>query len=190
MKRQILIAATALAVCSAVPAAAQSSNEGTSGQAMGTNAMDTDAAAMPAPGAVKTAKNFVPMAAVGNTFEIESSNLALTKSTNENVKAFAKKMVDDHSDAAMKMKQAVEDTGLTVPTGLDAKHKEHLDQLSAADGSEFDRMYVTMQQAAHEEAVTLFSAYSENGEDGPIKAFASETLPTLQEHKKMIDSME
>tara|TARA_R110002020_G_scaffold96615_1_gene231141 strand:+ start:515 stop:1093 length:579 start_codon:yes stop_codon:yes gene_type:complete len=192
MKRTIFTAAAALLLSASAPALAQSSNEGTSGQAMGTNAMDTDKAAMPAPQNVKTAKNFVPMAAVGNSFEIESSNLALTKSQDESVRKFAKTMVDDHSSAAMKMKQAVEksDTGLSVPTGLDAKHQEMLNQLSSADGSQFDAMYADMQSQAHEEAVALFTAYSQNGEDGPIKSFAADTLPTLKEHLSMVKTMQ
>ncbi|MCE7026826.1 DUF4142 domain-containing protein [Jiella avicenniae] len=192
MKRIVLTAAAALLMSGSAPALAQSSSEGSSGQAMGTNAMDTDQASMPAPQDVETAKNFVPMAAVGNSFEIESSNLALTKSQDENVRNFARTMVDDHSAAAMKMKQAVEesDTGLSVPTGLDAKHQEMLNQLSSADDSEFDAMYADMQAKAHEEAVTLFTAYSQNGEDGPIKTFAANTLPTLKQHQSMVDTMQ
>ncbi|NDW03320.1 DUF4142 domain-containing protein [Jiella pacifica] len=191
MKRIVVTAAAALLVSASAPALAQSSNEGSSGQAMGTNAMDTDQAAMPAPQNVKTATNFVPMAAVSNSFEVETSNLALIKSQDGNVRNFAQTMVDDHSTAGMKMKQAVQesDTELSVPTGLDARHQEMLNQLSAADDSQFDAMYMDMQGQAHEEAVALFTAYSENGEDGPVKTFAANTLPTLKEHLSMVKKM-
>ena len=191
MKTQFLTIAAVVALGLSAPAHAQTETTPDGGKAMGESAMDTDKAAMPAPQDVKTATNFVPMAAVSNSFEIESSNLALTKSTNEDVRSFAQRMLADHSDAAMKMKQAVEasKTGLSVPTGLDARHQTMLDQLSAADDSEFDAAYIAMQQKAHDEAVTLFTAYSKNGEDGPIKSFAADTLPTLEEHKQMVDGM-
>ncbi|WAP68165.1 DUF4142 domain-containing protein [Jiella pelagia] len=191
MQRKVLTVATALLLSASAPSLAQSSNEGSSGQAIGTNAMDTDKAPMPAPQNVKTAENFVPMAAVSNSFEIETSNLALTKSQDEDVRGFAQTMADDHSTAAMKMKQAVQEseTGLAVPTGLDARHQELLNQLSAADDSEFDAMYVTIQRQAHEEAVALFTAYSQNGEEGPIRIFAANTLPTLEKHLSMVKDM-
>lgn len=191
MKTQILTIAAVVALGLSAPAHAQTQAAPDGGAAMGESAMDTDKAAMPAPQNVKTATNFVPMAAVSNSFEIESSNLALTKSQNEDVRGFAEMMATDHSNAAMKMQQAVEEsgTGLTVPTGLDARHQTMLDELSAADDSEFDAAYIAMQQKAHDEAVTLLTAYSQNGEDGPIKTFAANTLPTLKEHKQMVDAM-
>ncbi|ORE98824.1 DUF4142 domain-containing protein [Aurantimonas sp. 22II-16-19i] len=191
MKTQFLTIAAIVALGLSAPAHAQTQAAPDGGAAMGESAMDTDKTAMPAPQNVKTATNFVPMAAVSNSFEIESSNLALTKSQNEDVRGFAEMMATDHSNAAMKMQQAVEEsgTGLTVPTGLDARHQTMLDELSAADDSEFDAAYIAMQQKAHDEAVTLFTAYSQNGEDGPIKTFAANTLPTLKEHKQMVDAM-
>jgi len=37
----------------------------------------------------------------------------------------------------------------------------------------------------HEKAVQLFSTEAQEGKDADIKAFASKTLPTLQEHLQM-----
>jgi putative membrane protein len=37
----------------------------------------------------------------------------------------------------------------------------------------------------HEKAVQLFSIEAQEGKDADIKAFASKTLPTLQEHLQM-----
>nr|WP_281065453.1 DUF4142 domain-containing protein [Jiella sonneratiae] len=153
--------------------------------------MDTDKAPAPAPENVKSAKNFVPMAATGNTFEIDSSNLALTKSTDDAVRSFAKRMVEDHSDAATGLKEAVRGskTDVAVPTGLDARHQQMMDTLNADDESAFDADYVAMQHQAHVETVALFEAYAKNGEDGPIRTFAEKTLPTLKEHLQMVEKL-
>jgi putative membrane protein len=37
----------------------------------------------------------------------------------------------------------------------------------------------------HEKAVQLFSTEAKEGQDADIKAFANNTLPTLQEHLQM-----
>ncbi|MBP0616940.1 DUF4142 domain-containing protein [Jiella mangrovi] len=191
MQRKILGPITAFVLAASLPAFAQSERTPDGGEAMGTNAMDTDKGPTPAPQDVKTAADFVPLAAVGNSFEIETSNLALTKSTDEAVREFARRMNADHSEAAVKLQQAVEQSksGLAIPTGLDARHQELLNELSAADDGDFDAEYVAMQRQAHEEAVALFSAYSTNGEDGPIKEMAASTLPTLKEHQQMVGDL-
>ena len=192
MKRTLLSLTAALSLAVAAPALAQSSNNGTSGKAMGTSAMQNDAAPMPAPQNVKTAANFVPMAAVANSFEIESSNVALQKSKSKAVHEFAKTMVNDHSAAGEKLKAAVKQSKMdvTVPNGLDAKHKQMLDELQSASSDSFDAKYIKMQSKAHDEAIALFTAYSKNSEKGPIRQFAAKTLPTLKKHKQMVEKLQ
>ncbi|MCB8838696.1 DUF4142 domain-containing protein [Aurantimonas sp. VKM B-3413] len=192
MKRTLLSLTAALSLAVAAPALAQSSNNGTTGKAVGTSAMQNDAAPKPAPQNVKTAANFVPMAAVSNSFEIESSNLALQKSKSQAVHDFAKTMVNDHSAAGDKLKAAVKQSKMdvAVPNGLDARHKQMLNDLQAAPSDSFDAKYIQMQSKAHDEAVALFTAYSKNGEKGPIREFATKTLPTLKQHKQMVQKLQ
>jgi len=73
----------------------------------------------------------------------------------------------------------------TLPTALDAEHQAKLDQLKAKTGKEFDQAYDKMQLQAHEDAVALFEAYSKNGENADLKAWAAKTLPHLKEHLAM-----
>ncbi len=68
------------------------------------------AAGLPAPTAT-----FVAMAAAGNLFEIQSSELALRRSHSGAVREFANRMVTDHNAAAAKFKQAMADAKLTPP---------------------------------------------------------------------------
>ena len=65
---------------------------------------------------------------------------------------------------------------------LDPKHAQLLDQLRKASGDEFDRLYVTIQVQAHQEAVSLFQNYAQNGDNQQLKQWAQKTLPDLQNH--------
>ena len=149
------------------------------------------------PGAKKVdseTKNFVKNARVGGTFEIETSKLALEKTQNADIRSFAERMVTDHTNASEKLEQIVSGEAIKVdePTSadkLDKKHQAMLDKLRKADGAQFDRLYVQMQQDAHNEAVTLFSKYAKGGDNAALKSFAQETLPTLQDHKKHVAGM-
>ncbi|MBS9719309.1 DUF4142 domain-containing protein [Tianweitania sp. BSSL-BM11] len=129
---------------------------------------------------------FVAMASSSNMFEIESSKLAEDKSKSDDVKAFAEQMIKDHIKAGEEMKAAAGD----MPAAkLDPKHQDLLDKLKAAEGDDFDKQYVDMQKKAHTEAITLFTNYSQSGDDEKLVAFAKKTLPTLEMHKEHVEKL-
>lgn len=133
---------------------------------------------------------FVAQAAFGNMFEIESSKLALDRSKSAPVKAFAQHMVDDHSAAAVKFKEAVLDAKLAMPPDkLDARRQAVLGELAAKQGAEFDKAYIAAQYQAHVETVELFKGYAQAGEDKRMSAFAAEMLPKLQAHLDQVAKM-
>lgn len=68
---------------------------------------------------------------------------------------------------------------------LDARHADMLNQLAAARGAQFDRLYGRMQRMAHEEAIALFTAQAQSGADPSYRNFAAQALPTLEEHYAM-----
>jgi putative membrane protein len=136
-----------------------------------------------------TAQDFVNKAAVGGMFEVESSNLAGSAAMDDTVKDFATMMVTDHTAANTKLKTVAEEQKLTVPAALEAKHQAMLDKLNGAKGEAFDQAYVQAQRDAHDEAVSLFEDYSQNGDNALLKTFATETLPTLKMHQEKIETI-
>jgi putative membrane protein len=133
-----------------------------------------------------SSEDFVQKASIANEFEIESSKIALDKSQNADVKRFAQKIIKDHTKTASDMDEAVRASKLEVtpPTTLDEKHQKMLDKLQNVPASKFNRDYISMQQAAHKEAISLFKDYSKNGNNASLKDFASQTLPDLEDHLK------
>jgi putative membrane protein len=138
-------------------------------------------------------KNFVKNARIGGAFEVQSSKLALQKSQDADIRSFAERMVTDHTQAGEKLEQTVSGQGISIDQpsagALDKKHQGMLDKLNSANGAQFDRLYIRMQQDAHKEAVTLFSKYAKSGDNDALKSFAQETLPTLQDHQKHVTQM-
>ena len=187
MMNRILTTAAILGLALA-PALAQDKAPTANGKSEAKSAMEPAKGDRPMPSKVWRAADFVPMAAIGNTFEIQSSNLALQKSKNKAIQAFATKMGEDHSTAATNLAAAVDQskTKTPVPLDLDAGHENMFRQLQTAQTPDFDKLFIKMQTKAHDEAIALFEAFSKNGPDGPLKDFASKTLPTLKEHRQMI----
>ena len=113
-----------------------------------------------------SAQEFVNKVAISDMFEIQASQLALSKQADADTKPFAEKMVQDHQKTSSELKGVVEGSmvKLTLPTSLDSEHQKMLNELNAKSGKDFDQTYDQIQVKAHREAVALFEAYSKSGE--------------------------
>ena len=134
-------------------------------------------------------RNFIMDAAMGGMMEVELGRVAAEKGMSDAVKQFGQRMVDDHSKANSELMSLASSKGITLPTELDAKHREHVTKLSAMSGADFDREYTKMMVSDHRKDVSEFEKQSTRGIDPDLKAFASKTLPTLQEHLRMAEAL-
>jgi putative membrane protein len=130
-------------------------------------------------------KKFLTEAAEGGMMEVEAGKVAAAQATDPDVKAFGQKMVDDHTKANDKLKQLAADKGLTLPTDMGTMDKHNLDKLKKATGADFDRLYMSDMVKDHKKDVSDFDHASKSAKDSDVKAFAADTLPTLQDHLKM-----
>ena len=143
-------------------------------------------AAAPAP----TTAVFAAAVASGNRFGIDSSKLALSKSTSKSVKAFAQRMIDHHRVAEGKFNHAVAEAKLPPPPAkLAAEQRAVLADLKGKKAAAFDKAYIEVQYKAQVETVDLFKAYAEVGDNARMQVFAQEMLPTLQSHLDQVGKM-
>ena len=120
--------------------------------------------------------------------EVELGKLATQKAASDQVKQFGSRMVEDHSKANDELKQIATAKGMTLPTDLDAKHKNEMAKMQKLSGAQFDRAYMDAMVKDHKETVALFRTQSNSGKDSDLKGFAAKTLPHLEEHLKMAQS--
>jgi putative membrane protein len=167
----------------------------TAGQAAGQAASSTKEAASSTKEAAKSAsgqlskadKKFAKAAMQSDWAELQIGNLALQKSTNDQVKKIAKKIVDDHTLTADALRAMAPNKGLTLPTQTDAKHVVMMSKMSGYSPEEFDKAFLEGQSKDHHMVVEMFQKESSNGNDPDLKAFAAKYLPAIQEHTQMID---
>jgi putative membrane protein len=161
------------------------------GAATGVLLASTVFAAIPSFAQAQSMQDFVKKVAISDMFEIRSSELALTKQPDADTKPFAEKMISDHRKTSTELKDLV-DSGkvkAALPAGLDPEHQKILDELRTKDGKEFDRRYDQIQLTTHREAVSLFEAYSKNGDHPDLRRWAATTLPHLKEHLTMAEKL-
>jgi putative membrane protein len=134
-------------------------------------------------------EKFVEKAAQGGMAEVELGQLATQKASSDDVKKFGQRMVDDHSKANEELKQVAGSKGIDLPMSLNAKDQATKDRLSKLSGDAFDRAYLQDMVKDHIKDVAEFQHESKSGKDSDIKNFASQTLPTLQEHLNQAKSI-
>ena len=117
--------------------------------------------------------------------EVKAAQTAQKHASLGDVKRLGVTMEKDHSKANDELKQVAASKGITLPTDPGPKHKAEMDRLSQLSGAEFDRAYMRHMVKDHKKDVSEFRKESEKGKDPDVKAFASKTLPTLEEHLKM-----
>jgi putative membrane protein len=142
-----------------------------------------------AAGVPQSEESFVKMASIGNGFEIAEARLALQKATDPRLKAFAQHMIDDHGDAQKTLGTAAGKIGGATLGDLDPSHQATLDNLGTFTGTDFDKIYIADQIAAHAETVALLSDYYQNGTNADLKGWANKALPTVKAHRADIDAM-
>jgi len=135
-------------------------------------------------------KKFAMDAAVGGMAEVELGKLATQKATNPDVKQFGQRMVDDHGKANDELKTVASKESIDLPTSLDSKHQATVDRLSKLSGAYFDKAYVREMVKDHDMDVKEFQKEAQNGQNTSVRDFASKTLPTLEEHQKMIHDID
>lgn len=137
-------------------------------------------------------QDFVSKVAMSDMYEIKASEL-ISKSDigDEKTKAFANKMIEDHTKTSEALKQQLQSQTETaqLPADMSADQQAMLNKLSGLKGAELRKEYIREQVAAHQEAVKLFQSYSMSGDNKKLKKWALATLPALKEHLHMVHQL-
>jgi putative membrane protein len=175
MKRSLAIMAAASTMLLSTASFAQSAGEKT-----GVNS---------ALGIAPKTADFIKEAATSDMLEIEAARLAEQRG-NAAEKAFAKRMITDHTKTTAELKSLVSgDMKAAIPAALDDSSQKKLKKLLDAKSDNFASEYDPMQVDAHKDAVSLFERYAKGGDDPKLKDWAGKTLPALQHHLEMAQDM-
>ena len=135
-------------------------------------------------------KQFLSMAAQSDMNEIKLSELAQTKASSPQVKAYASKMVADHTRLEKQMKPFATKWDLTPPAGADAEHQAVYDRLNGLSGSEFDKAYITAMDQDHHKALDAFTAEAQSTQDSKFKAAVVKGKAVVSNHTTMADDLQ
>lgn len=134
-------------------------------------------------------RHFISLAAEGGMAEIELGKLAQQNGARPAVKQFGRLMIEDHSKANQALEAVVAELGATMPTAPGKKHQSDFRKLAKLTGERFDREYINHMVKDHEKDVSVFEKQASKGDAEALRRFAARTLPTLQEHLRLVKAM-
>jgi putative membrane protein len=192
--RQTLMTSAAIAVALALSACDRSGSadtENVGNSAVVNTGQDVAATGVGMASAVAggtRAETYVPAAAMGDMYEIESAKIALQRSKTPAVRAMAETIIKDHTAMSDAMKAALPkaNVAVTPAPALDERRQGMIDNLKAASDDNFDLAYLHQQLAAHTEALTLHREYAGAGDNEVLKAVASSAVPKIEHHLGMV----
>lgn len=134
-------------------------------------------------------KDFANKAATGGMAEVELGKLAEQRATSQQVKDFAKMMVNDHTLANNNFKTLATSKSIELPSSVTDDQRKDIDALSKKSGKDFDKAYVDMMVDDHKATITEFKTAEGKVSDNDVKSFITLTLPTLQKHLDAIQAI-
>lgn len=134
-------------------------------------------------------RTFVMQAGQLGMLEVELGRLAVQDGSSAGVKQYGQQMVEEHTRANQELMQLAMQKKVELPTEMSTQNTALIDRLSGLSGKSFDTAYKQAMIDSHNQAIALFQAQSQQGQDPELKAWATKTLPNLQAHLEMVNQM-
>lgn len=143
-----------------------------------------------APALAQTPATYVAKAGASDLYERTSSQLVLQSTKDAKIRDFATMMIRDHQKSTSDVKRAAAASRIAVPAPkLEPAQAQMIAELRRATGTQRDRLYVTQQRTAHQQALALHGGYARSGTAAPLKTVAAATAPVVQHHIEMLQGM-
>ena len=121
--------------------------------------------------------------------EVQLGQLTLQKSSNDQVKQFAQRMIDDHTKLNEQMKPVAQQLGVTAPDQVSKKDRKTMAKLQALSGSAYDQAYIKDMVKDHKQDLSEFQMEASSGQDQTVKDAATQGSKVIAQHLQMAQQM-
>ena len=135
-------------------------------------------------------KMFLRKAAEGGIAEVKLGELAVQKASSDEVKAFAQKMVEDHTRMNNDMAQLADSMGVMLPKTMDKDDQAEYDKLKGLSGNDFDTEYLTFMVKDHHKDLHEFRVEAANTRaDASLHDAVVKAESVIHDHTVMVDKL-
>lgn len=131
---------------------------------------------------------FIQKAIEGNLAEIKVGQLAQQKGSSQGVRQFGTVLEQDHSTANQQAMTAASSMGVTPPSMPSPKEQATYQHLASLSGTKFDKEFIKEEVTDHRKDIAEFKKEAK-ASNSPAASYAQASLPTLQKHLRMAESL-
>ncbi len=148
----------------------------------------TGAAVIPGTGAATQpslspeAKDFIAKAAKGNMGEILLGEMAVQRSSSEEVRQFGKQLATDHQQANRRLVPIAAANDVPWPPEMKESDQQVTNKLRDLSGKSFDEKIVQEAIKDHEKDIKTYQEMAAKVEDEQLRQYIQMTLPVLEKH--------
>jgi len=135
-------------------------------------------------------QDFLNFAAQTDMTEAHLGQMAQDQGASQAVKDLGQMLVTDHTNDYKQLGMLASKAGLILPKGIDTKHDKMIAPFEKLKAKMFDRHYTREMVAGHTAAIATYQKEASDGQNADLKAYAKDTLPTLEKHKKAAQDAE
>jgi predicted outer membrane protein len=117
--------------------------------------------------------------------EIQICELAIEKSSNQEVRTYAQSMIDEHGKMGRELEKLAADKKLDVPREIRPEQEMTVEELSSLSGRDFEQRWIQYNIDVHERDIKVFRHYAADEPDADIKAMAKKHGDIFGKHLKL-----
>jgi putative membrane protein len=130
----------------------------------------------------KSESEFLQRIAQAMRAEVEIGQLAQSKAENQDVKAYAERVVKDYTKMLADLQSLAQKQNETLPADLDVQHQELKVKLQSKSGTDFDKTYMRAEVDGHEGMINLLEGAIQKTQTPIVRDFATVNLITMRDH--------
>jgi putative membrane protein len=121
--------------------------------------------------------------------EMEMATLAESKAEADTVRAFARRMLDDHGRLNDRLTQAARSLGVEVPSVPNENESAVIERLRSLQGAAFDQVYAVGVAQEHMRHYNLHARMAGTAASPDLKRIGEEAMPMMEEHQVAAQSL-
>jgi putative membrane protein len=123
--------------------------------------------------------------AQANINEVEAGKVAASKAQSPDVKRFAQKMIDDHTQMLNDLKTLARQKSVALPDSVSLKDQAEIKMMERASGADFDKKYMEKMAKEHESDLIEVQNLAAKAKDADFRAAMQRASGKISEHLRI-----
>ncbi|WP_084736066.1 DUF4142 domain-containing protein [Actinophytocola xinjiangensis] len=122
-----------------------------------------------------------------NLWEIPMGDLAAERGNSDKVKEVGRVISADHTKLNVDIEEMAQRFGVDLPSSPTSKQKQWMEEITAASGDEFDRVFANRLRAAHGSVFGLVAEVRAGTRNDEIRTFAQAANDIVMRHMTILE---